>query len=171
MKVVVTGSVGSGKTYVAEYCRKQGLPVFDADIIPGLCTWTTEGGKPAQPPAGAKGEWYEKHLFLWDEPVLTKLLEEHSTIYVFGSADNMFTLSHYFDYKFFLDVPKEVLIDRLQSKQRQNPYQFGADESHIRTALSWLSFYTDNIEKNGFLSLDGTKTPKEILADITRYIG
>jgi hypothetical protein len=165
--ILITGSPGSGKTFLTKYFMSRGLPAFDADAIPEFAVWRDKNGKEVQYEVGFPTSWYDEHSFLWDVEKLQDLLNHHNEIYLFGSSDNVFELSEYFDTCYFLMVPSHELEKRISDNMRENPYGFGKKPEDIAAMLSWLPYFKENAKKHDFIEIDGMLSPEKILKKIT----
>jgi hypothetical protein len=159
--VLITGSPGSGKSFLCEIFKENGLPALDADTIPEFTGWYDYSGNAAQYKSGSPLSWYDDHRFCWNERMLKKVLAENETVYIFGCGDNVFELSHYFDRRYFLKVPLEELKRRVLSPLRGHP--FGKDKNDIDVIESGFPYLEADAKRNKFIDIDGTKSRGEIM--------
>lgn len=163
MNRLILGAPGSGKSYLAGYCKSQGLPAYDADYdIPGLARWTDGTGNEAVFPETPSVQWLETHYFRWNQQVLEEFLRLHQNVWIFGIAENAFVVSPLFERSFYLEVTESVLRERLLSAGRTN--QRGKTEAEVKQI--WHDIQADHlpaVTKFGIKRIDGSLEPKEIV--------
>jgi shikimate kinase len=137
-RVLLTGMSGAGKSAVLAAVAQRGYPTVDTDY----------------------GGW-ELPGALWDEPRMSALLAENTTIAVSGTAENQGRFYDRFEHVIYLRVPLDVLLDRVRSRSN-NPYGKTADEQ------ADITRYVDEVEplirRTATLELDGL-LPIPTLAD------
>jgi adenylate kinase family enzyme len=160
MKVLIIGPSGSGKTYLTQELKKLGLNVVDADSIEGLHSWYDRGGKKVEFPENAGKDFLENHSFLWDRNFLINYLKENPDIYIFGLSGNIFEVIDLFDKVYYLDVPPQVIQERLQYEDRKHP--MGKTAYQRKLIVEYTEQVKEKARSLGLTFLDGTLTPKEI---------
>jgi hypothetical protein len=90
-----------------------------ADTVPGLAQFVDRDGRVVDFQRGADEAWFAQHSFRWVEAMLAQLLAAHSTLYLFGIADNMFELLGHFDQVYHLHADHALLL-RLTHPGRRN---------------------------------------------------
>ncbi len=161
MNVVIAGSSGSGKTTLARYLQANGFQALDADSDPNLSGWYDRKGTRIFPAYDQLGlDFYRRHSFLWDKGYLQQRLEV-GNLYLCGSANNDFELSRYFDKKFFLSAPAELINARLQSPERDN--NFGKLSEERLAVMSWLDSRLKQAVGHGFTVVDASQ-PIDVIA-------
>lgn len=137
-RVLVTGMSGAGKSTLLAAIARRGYETID-----------TEDDGWEQP--GAR----------WDEPRMSSLLAEHSTIAVSGTAENQGQFYDRFEHVIYLVVPLEVLLDRVRTRTG-NPYGKTAEQQ------ADITRYVEEVEplirRGASLELDG-RLPVTTLAD------
>src|SRR3954465_11751353 len=103
-RVLLTGMSGAGKSPLLAAVAVRGYPAVDTDYD----GWELPGA-------------------LWDEPRMSSVLAEHSTIAVCGTAQNQGLFYDRFEHVVYLRVPLEVLLDRVRTRTN-NPSGKTADQ-------------------------------------------
>jgi dephospho-CoA kinase len=103
-RVLLTGMSGAGKSTVLAAVAGRGYRTIDTDY----------------------GGW-ELADAQWDEPRMSALLAEHSTIAVSGTAQNQGQFYDRFEHVVYLYAPLEVLLDRVLARTN-NPYGKAAEQ-------------------------------------------
>ncbi|OGH11356.1 MAG: hypothetical protein A3B38_00825 [Candidatus Levybacteria bacterium RIFCSPLOWO2_01_FULL_36_13] len=158
MKILIIGTSGTGKTYLANEFGKKGVNAFDADEIDGLHGWYNWKRERVRFPDNAGPEFLENHEFLWDKKFLEDFLKQYKDVYFFGNSGNVLEVKDLFDKVYFLDVPEEVIVERLDHHSRENP--MGQTDYQKQKVIEWQR-YTEKIAKemkaetiNGALSAE-----------------
>lgn len=165
MRVLVSGPSGAGKTFLTKKFREKGQNAFDSDQIDGLSSWYDFEGKKVTEPEEIKKNFLETHQFLWDREFLTTFLADKPNIYVFGMSGNAFEMLDVFDIVYFLQVPPEILRERVQHESREN--KMGKTEEQREAVVSWAKHIEEKAKKLGVLFIDGTLSAEEIFKKIT----
>lgn len=160
MKILITGSSGSGKTYLAKEFIKMGIKAVDADTISELHGWFDGNGIKVKYPEVADKEFLNNHQFLWDKNYLKKYLEDKEELFLFGLSGNIFEMRDLFDETYFLDVPNEIILERLSRSDRENP--MGKTEYQQKIVIKYANKIRDKALRLGIEMIDGTKTAEEI---------
>jgi len=161
MKVLIMGASGSGKTFLSKKFRAAGRNALDADELDELHGWYNWEKKKVPFPKDAGREFLENHEFLWNRKFLENLLARNPDIYLFGNSGNIPEVSYLFDKIYFLKVPYEILIKRLDHKTRTNP--MGKTDSQKQIIIEWAKKNEKEAKALGAEFIDGTLTPEEIL--------
>lgn len=161
MKILIMGTSGSGKTFLSKKFRKAGRNAFDADELDELHGWYNWEKKRVPFPKDAGKEFMENHEFLWDRKFLESFLKKNPNIYLFGNSGNIPEISDLFDKVYFLKVPAEILIKRLDHKTRKNP--MGKTDSQKQIIIEWAKENEKEAKVLGAEFIDGTLTPEKIL--------
>lgn len=159
-RILITGSSGSGKTYLAKELAKRGMYAVDADTVEDLHGWFDGKGNKVKYPEVADEEFLDNHQFLWDKNYLKKYLEDKDEIFLFGLSGNIFEMRDLFDEVYFLDVPDEVILERITKEDRKNP--MGKTEYQQKIVIDYAHKIKKKAEKLGIKMIDGTKSAKEI---------
>lgn len=165
MKVLAFGPSGVGKSYLSKELKKHDLNTVDADMIGELNAWYDGNGNKVEYPEDAGAEFFDNHSFLWDKSYLESYLNQNSNIYVFGCSGNIFDMLDLFDKVFYLDVPGEIMNDRLQHETRENP--MGQTEYQRQNAIAWGNELRQKAKDLGITFIDATQTPETIYKEIT----
>lgn len=160
MKVLILGVPGSGKTYVSQKIAEKGVNALDADLIQGLSKWVDKEGNEVAFLENATKEWLDSHDFIWDKEYLREYLTKQDDIYIFGISSNVFNIFDLFDKVYYLSVPSEIIRQRLDNPERENP--MGKTEEQKQAIIKDMEFNQKKTLDRGGQLLDGTKTPEEI---------
>jgi shikimate kinase len=137
-RVLLTGMSGAGKSTVLSAVAQRGYPTVDTDYD----GWELPGA-------------------LWDEPRMSALLAEHTTIAVSGTAQNQGRFYDRFEHVIYLRVPLETLLDRVRVRTN-NPY--GKTAEHQADITRYVAEVEPLIRRTATLELDGLLTIS-VLAD------
>lgn len=138
-RVLLTGMSGAGKSTLLAALAGRGYRTIDTDY----------------------DAWELAHA-QWDEPRMSALLAEHSTIAVSGTASNQGLFYDRFEHVVYLYVPLETLLDRVRNRTN-NPYGTSAEEQADITR--YVAEVEPIIRRGATLELDGL-LPVAALADL-----
>ena len=168
-QVLIIGPGGAGKTFVATRLRALGVDAYDADAVYGLIRFVDDHGQVVPFPPDADEPWFSVHHFVWDVAVLQQLLADNSMLYLFGTAENAWSLRHLFDRTYYLKADLELIRRRLVSSERDNP--MGATAEQRALLLKDLETHDRQAEALGLPMIDAALSPEEIFQVITRRGG
>jgi shikimate kinase len=137
-RVLITGMSGAGKSSVLAALAGRGFLTVDTDYD----GWELPGA-------------------LWDEPRMSALLAEHTTVAVSGTAENQGRFYDRFAHVVYLRVPIEVLLERVRTRTN-NPY--GKTAEHQADITRYVAEVEPLIRRTATLELDGLM-PIPMLAD------
>ena len=137
-RVLITGMSGAGKSSVLAALAGRGFLTVDTDYD----GWELPGA-------------------LWDEPRMSALLAEHTTVAVSGTAENQGRFYDRFEHVVYLRVPIEVLLERVRTRTN-NPY--GKTAEHQADITRYVAEVEPLIRRTATLELDGLM-PIPMLAD------
>jgi shikimate kinase len=137
-RVLLTGMSGAGKSTILEAVARRGHMTIDTDYD----RWELPGA-------------------LWDEPRMSALLAQHTTIAVSGTAQNQGRFDDRFEHVIYLRVPLEVLLERVRVRTN-NPYGKTAEQQADITR--YVAEVEPLIRRTATLELDGLLTIS-VLAD------
>ncbi len=160
MKVLIFGPSGAGKTYLSKELQNLGLHTVDADTIDDLRSWYNGNGEKVAYPEDADATFLDNHLFLWDKTFLAKYLQKYDHIYMLGASGNVLEALHLFDKVFYLDVPSDVMNERLQHPSREN--LMGKTEYQRNNAIAWGKELRQQAKELKIPFIDATLSPEEI---------
>lgn len=161
MKVLVMGTSGTGKSYLAKELQKLDVKAVDADEIKGLHGWYNWRKERVPFPKDAGKEWLDNHEFLWDRKFLEEYLKEEKDIYFFGMSGNAFEMIDLFDKVYFLKVPDNMIVERLDHESRENP--MGKTDLQKEAVIEYARFGEEKADKLKIQKIDGTLSSLEIL--------
>lgn len=132
-RVLVAGMSGAGKSTVLAAVATRGYLTVDTDYD----AWELPGAQ-------------------WDEPRMSALLADHSTLAVSGTAQNQGRFYTRFEHVIYLRVPLGVLLERVGSRDN-NPYgkttEQQADITRYVAEVEPLIRRTATLELDGLLSV------------------
>lgn len=159
MKILVTGTPGSGKTSLVKYAHSVNDEKFiDADEIVGLCEWQEfKTGKVLGLVTDHKGTgedaWYAKYGWYWRLPFLAQFLADNPTSIICGSSENVVDSYKYFDRIIILKKTEKELFLNLQSPERNNP--FGKTPEQRKNFFKWQDYLIKEAEKYAPVIIEG----------------
>lgn len=152
MKILVTGTPGSGKTTLANYALSLGNYRFkDADEVSDLCVWLRfADGKFVAKVEDIKAEpkndeWYKNNGWYWDANKIRQLLNADEDLILCGSAENVTDFYDYFDKVFLLVKTSEEIESNINSKYRANP--FGKTPAQRAGFMRWQDHLVKEADK------------------------
>lgn len=160
MEVLIIGSSGSGKTYLSKRFKEFGVNAFDADEIDGLHGWYNWKKEKVHFPHDAGKEFLDNHNFLWSREFLEDFLSKNSKVYLFGNSGNVDQMADLFDKVYYLRVPDNIILERLDHPSRENP--MGKTDYQKKEVLKWNHENRQDAERIGAQFVDGTLTAEEI---------
>jgi len=144
------------------------LPAVDADTIEGLHGWYDSDGNKVEFPTNADKTFLDNHDFLWDKSFLQNYLNSFETIYMFGLSGNIFEMIELFDKVFFLQVPKNILTERLQHPSRANP--MGNTEYQREMIVAYADILEKKATELKIPFIKGDLSTEEIFKEITSQL-
>lgn len=158
MKILATGTPGSGKTSLARYAHTQNdKRFFDTDEINGLCEWREfKSGKVLglvtdHKATGDSG--YKKYGWYWNVDLLNNFLTSSPLAILSGSSENLAECYKYFDKIFLLKKTERELLDNLLSSDRKNP--FGKTPEQRKNFMNWQNYLIKEVEKYPYTIIEG----------------
>jgi len=137
-RVLITGMSGAGKSTLLGAVARRGFRTVDTDY-----------------------DGWELSDANWDEPRMSALLAEHSTVAVSGTAQNQGRFYNRFEHVIYLYVPLEVLLDRVRARSN-NPYGKTAEQQ--ADIAKYVVEVEPPIRRTATLELDGLM-PVHLLAE------
>ncbi len=163
--ILITGPSGSGKSHLCSYLSGIGIPVADTDSIPNLAIWVDENGTSVPYPENATEQWLSVHRFIWKREVLAVYLHGKRPMVLVGlSHDDANDFKDLFDHIIYLKTPAHTLEQRLANRNNNH----GRTEEQRKSVLNDVADFDAKAERNGYLIIDGEKSPEEIWRDIQK---
>jgi len=160
MKVLIFGPSGTGKTYITNALRAEGINAFDADQIDGLSNWYDGSGQKVSTPITADEAFEKGYSFLWSRKFLASFLAaQDKDVFVFGGSGNVGNTFNLFDKVFFLKINPELQKARLLSPDRPTPY---LDFDEYGEPIIWGDWFEELATKSGIPFIDADQTPMAI---------
>jgi broad-specificity NMP kinase len=146
--VLITGMSGTGKSTVLEELARRGHAAVDTD----------EGGWIVDVPQ-ADGSTEP----LWDEPRISRLLDEHAgdTLFLAGCVANQGSFYDRFHAVALLSAPEDVMLERLATRTTN---VFGKGEAERRAVLRDLRAVEPLLRAGAGVEID-TRAPVAEVAD------
>lgn len=142
-RVLITGMSGAGKTTLLDELRRRGHHTVDTDYD----GWELPDGS-------------------WDESRMTRLLAEHDTVAVSGTAENQGRFYDRFEHVVLLSAPLEVLLERVASRTN-NPY--GRTAEQRAEIAGYVATVEPLLRRGASVELDGRRPISE-LADAVEQL-
>lgn len=143
-RVLLTGMSGAGKTTILDELQRRGHVGVDTDYD----GWTLADRT-------------------WDEPRISRLLDDHPDIVVSGTVENQVLFYPRFDHVVLISAPLEVLLLRLRSR-RNNPYGKSAEDA------AEVARYVETVEpllrRGATVELDGQRPLVELADAVERLV-
>jgi len=158
MKVLIFGPSGSGKSFIAQAWKRNGINAFDDHEIPGLSNWYDKSGNKVSAPATADDALNNGLAFLWSKKAMKKFLDSHNTVYIFGGSGNMGNVFGLFDKVYFLKVEPALQKERLKSPLRPTPLM----DSNEDGPVIWGQWLEEFARSKGIPFINADQTPEEI---------
>ena len=158
MRILVTGTPGSGKTTLVNYANRMGDTNFiDTDDTKGLCEWRDFNtgevlGLVEEIKITGTDDWYKKHGWYWRESKIMELCNDNPNIIICGSSENIVEFYKVFDKIIILRKNEEVLIQNLNSPERSNP--FGKTTKQRSGFMKWQKYLIDEAKPFNPLYID-----------------
>jgi broad-specificity NMP kinase len=125
MKILITGTSGTGKSAVGAELKKRGFDVIDTDqdvfndlsIAYWVSKTTGEGVHMPWPPPE---DWHNENDWVWRVNILNQRLDSNNNSIVFACGDSRNKKEAYslFDKILVLDTEDDVLRERIQARHR-----------------------------------------------------
>jgi len=162
MKILVTGTPGSGKTsLVAHAANLNDKRFVDADEISALCEWREFSsnnvvGLVSETTIVSNDDWYKKHGWYWRIDHLQQLLRDQPDIILCGSSENVADCYKLFDRIVVMRKTKAELLSNFQSPERLNP--FGKTTKQRAGFMEWQDYLIKEAQPYNPVLIDGNTT-------------
>jgi adenylate kinase family enzyme len=174
MKVLITGTSGSGKSTVGKKLKTRGFDVIETDteVFDGLSIayWKNKDtGKGIDMPWPPPKNWHHENDWVWRVDVLSPRLQSSGKNLVFACGDsrNKQDAFKLFDKIILLKTDDETLRQRISS--RKDNY-FGKTEHELRWILSQNQIIIKEMKEAGAVFVDATQTLDKVVSDILRLV-
>lgn len=163
--ILITGAAGSGKSYLHQWLLGEGIKSVDMDTVPGLCYWSDLHGNKVAYPNNANHSWLAHHQYHWDKSVLKDYISSSESEVFFGlSNDNAADFSELFSKIVYLQVPTEIIEQRLRN--RDNPH--GSTVEQRESVISYIQNFNARAQQQGYKIIDANQAPSAIWNEIIR---
>ncbi len=165
---LITGPSGSGKTCLAGHLASQGYQTIDADSTPGLCFFVNKNNKPVPRPANTDAAWWQTHNYVWELDRLAKLINSleptNQPVFLCGNAGNIHKAWDLFTTVFYLDIPTDIIQQRIAAGNHDHNFGQGVDEK--AQLIRWIEPFKEQMLKLGAVSIDASRPVPVIAKDI-----
>jgi len=165
--ILITGSPGSGKSYLTKKLIEKGINAIDGDYMFNVVQWINKTTHETDPFPNkiedADAKWLNNHKFIWHPDRLDKFIKENEPIIILGLCDNLEKIVKYFDKVYYLKVPIDLVKDRLLRPDRQKSNAFGRDQEQINKLGNMIKELNSKALKLNFEILDVNSNEDEIL--------
>jgi hypothetical protein len=148
-----------------------GYPTIDGDNYPGLSVWVDkQTGQPAVPPdSSLTKEWFDQHRYIWDEQVLTDVLDSTpGEAIIYGTSAGQEKFFYLFRKVFLLKMDEpEIIEQRLKNRPGK---VFGKSQQELDFLLSWYKEYQYNYQQHDAIVIDATLPVNAICHFIKEHI-
>lgn len=129
MRVLITGTSGTGKSTIAAALRNRGHQAIETDYEHYIAYWEhVTTGQRVLMPEPIPTDWFATHHWKWDADTLGAVLERfEGTVFVCGDSRNKADAFELFDKMFVLRLDDAALIERL-TRRTNNPYGKAPEE-------------------------------------------
>jgi thymidylate kinase len=165
----IIGISGSGKTTIARFFNKAGEVAFDSKLNKGLFHFLNKDGKAPEKLDVNNSEWRKKYRWVLNEAVLLALIEKNKDgerIFVCGGVDALLPYKNMANKIFLLKIDKKTMLQRLNSKNRDN--DFAKDDETQSILLARLNRVQQKAIKGGAISIDATQPEDNVVAEILK---
>lgn len=159
MKILVTGTPGSGKTTLVKYAQSlNDRRFYDADELSWLCEWrefktSKVLGLVSEMEQKSNDEWFKNNGWYWREDKLRKFLHNTEDAFLCGSSENIASCYKFFDKIIILDKTKQELLENLKSPDRKNP--FGKTTKQRENFMEWQEYLIKEAARYNSILLEG----------------
>ena len=169
---LITGPSGAGKTSLAGHLEAQGYQTIDADSTPGLCYFVNKNNKPVPYPPKTDAAWWQTHNYVWELDRLNKLIASlepaDQPVFLCGNAGNISKAWDLFAKVFYLDIPVDVMQQRITSGAHDDNFNQRVEEKD--QLVRWVEPFKEEMLKLGAISIDANRPVPEITKDILNQI-
>lgn len=170
MKILITGTSGSGKSTVGRELKRLGFDVIetDQDTFAGLSIayWMSKtSGEGVHMPWPPSEGWHNANDWVWRIDILAQRLAAGTggVVLACGDARNKQEAFSLFDKVFVLTASDRLLRERILA--RQDNY-FGKSEAEFAWVVNQNRLIVDEVLQSGSTPLDANRPPSEIIQDI-----
>lgn len=170
MKVLLTGTSGSGKSAVGSELKKRGFDVVntDQDVFSGLSIayWRSRAtGQGIDMPWPPPKNWHNENDWIWRINVLRQRLDSSDKPMVFACGDSRNKQDAYslFDKIFVLTASNAVLRKRIQS--RTDNY-FGKTDEEFNWIVNQNKVIVDEVSKADGIIIDASMPLNQVVDEI-----
>jgi len=165
VKILITGTSGTGKSTVAAVLREQGFDAIETDYDQRIAYWENKSsGHPEVMPSPYPQDWYSTHDWKWDVGVLRDVLAMSPRItFVCDDSLNKAEAFTLFDRLVVLKVDDDTLTARLQSRTN-NP--FGKSRDELQWVLDQSAAIVQELALAGATVINASRPIDQVVDDI-----
>jgi dephospho-CoA kinase len=170
MKILITGTSGSGKSAVGGELQKRGFDVVDTDqdVFNNLSIayWANKiTGKGVDMPWPPPKNWHNENDWVWRIDVLSQRLGSGGNLTVFACGDSRNKEDTYslFDKIFVLSAKDDILRERVQS--RIDNY-FGKNDEELTWIIDQNKTIVEEVSNSGGIVVDANQPLDRVVDDI-----
>lgn len=174
MKVLITGTSGTGKSTVGAELKERGFDVIETDqdvfnhlsIAYWVSRVTGEGANMPWPPPE---NWHNENDWMWRVDVLNQRLESSNNSIVFACGDSRNKEEAYplFDKVIVLNTGDDVLRERIQA--RADNY-FGKSDAEFAWIVDQNKTIVNEVSQVGGITINANQSLNKVVDDILNEV-
>ena len=170
MKILITGTSGSGKSAVGKELKKRGFDVIDTDqdvfTDLSIAYWISKKtGKGVDMPWPPPKNWHNENDWIWRTEVLKQRLDSSNSpiVFAYGDSRNKHEAYSLFDKVFVLSTNDYVLRRRIQS--RTDNY-FGKSDAEFAWVLDQNRIIAEEVSQAGGALVDASQSIDKVVEEL-----
>ena len=162
-KIFITGVSGVGKTAVIKEFQNRGFCAFDMDRVPGLCYWKNKQSGEKISYKGRSREWLDANAWICDITELKDFLDkrDEEIVIMAGITSNSGEYLNLFDQVFLLQIGKETLVHRINTRTE---HDFGKAPAEKERILTTYKAREESLIQEGAISINA-EYPSPVIVD------